>query len=113
MRHVQLLETLTERLEGTGAIDGATAVHVEPYAGNGGWDVPRFAAEGQTPEEAAANIGLNLESVRPNYFRTFGIPLVSGRPFERGDRESTAKVAIVSQDVAERTWPGQDPIASD
>ena len=110
VRHVQLLETLTERLEGTGAIDGATAVHVEPYAGNGGWDVPRFAAEGQTPEEAAANIGLNLESVRPNYFRTFGIPLVRGRPFEPGDREGTARVAIVSQDVAERTWPGQDPI---
>jgi putative ABC transport system permease protein len=110
VRHVQLLETLTERLEATGAIDSATAVHVEPFAGNGGWDVPRFAAEGQTPEEAAANIGLNLESIRPNYFRTFGIPVVRGRAFEPGDRQGAARVAIVSQDVAERTWPGQDPI---
>lgn len=109
-RHVQLLERLTERLERSGPIDGATAVHVEPFAGYGGWDVPRFAAEGQTPEEAAANVGLNLESVRPNYFRTFGIPLVRGRGFEPGDREESVKVAVVSQDVAERTWPGQDPI---
>lgn len=110
VRHVQLLEELTERLEHTGVIDAATAVHVEPFAGTGGWDVPRFAAEGQSADEAAANIGLNLESVRPNYFSTFGISLLRGRAFAPGDREGAPYVAIVSQDVADRTWPGQDPI---
>lgn len=110
VRHVQLLEELTERLENSGPIDAATAVHVLPFAGTGGWDVPRFAAEGQSADEAAANVGLNLESVRPNYFSTFGIPLLRGRAFAGGDRESTLPVAIVSQDVADRTWPGQDPI---
>ena len=113
VRHVQLLETLTERLEGTGAIDGATAVHVEPFAGNGGWDVPRFAAEGQTPEEAAANIGLNLESVRPNYFRTFGIPLVRGRPFEPGDREGTARSRSSVRTSPSGRGPARIPSASD
>jgi hypothetical protein len=85
-------------------------VHVQPFAGTGGWDVPRFAAEGQSADEAAANIGLNLESVRPNYFSTFGISVLRGRAFARGDREGTPYVVIVSQDVADRTWPGQDPI---
>jgi putative ABC transport system permease protein len=110
VRHVQLLEDLTERLESTGPIDAATAVHVQPFAGTGGWDVPRFAAEGQSADEAAANVGLNLESVRPNYFSTFGIAVLRGRAFTRGDRDGTLPVAIVSQDVADRTWPGQDPI---
>jgi putative ABC transport system permease protein len=110
VRHVQLLEELTQRLETTGPIDAATAVHVEPFAGTGGWDVPRFAAEGQSVDEAAANIGLNLESVRPNYFSTFGIALLRGRAFDGGDRQGTSSVVIVSQDVADRTWPGQDPI---
>ncbi|MGH9218319.1 MAG: FtsX-like permease family protein, partial [Vicinamibacterales bacterium] len=110
VRHVQLLEELTERLENTGPIDAATAVHVQPFAGTGGWDVPRFAAEGQSADEASANLGLNLESVRPNYFSTFGISLQRGRAFTRSDRDGTRPVAIVSQDVADRTWPGQDPI---
>lgn len=79
-------------------------------AGTGGWDVPRFAAEGQSADEAATNVGLNLESVRPNYFSTFGIPLLRGRAFSRSDREGTPYVAIVSQDVADRAWPGRDPI---
>ena len=48
--------------------------------------------------------------MRPNYFSTFGISLLRGRAFTRGDREGTLRVAIVSQDVADRTWPGQDPI---
>jgi putative ABC transport system permease protein len=110
VRHVQLIEELTQRLEDTGPIDAATAVHVQPFAGTGGWDVPRFAADGQSADEAAANVGLNLESVRPNYFSTFGISVLRGRGFARGDREGTPAVVIVSQDVADRTWPGQDPI---
>ena len=105
VRHVQLLEELTQRLENTGPIEAATAVHVQPFAGTGGWDVPRFAAEGQSADDADANVGLNLESVRPNYFSTFGISLVRGRAFAPGDRQGTPAVAIVSQDVADRTWP--------
>jgi putative ABC transport system permease protein len=61
-------------------------------------------------EEAAANVGLNLESVRPNYFSTFGIALLRGRAFTPADRVGTPLVAIVSQDVADRTWPGRDPL---
>ena len=110
VRHVQLLEELTQRLAGTGPIDAVTAVHVLPFAGTAGWDAPRFAAEGQNADEAAANVGLNLESVRPNYFSTFGIALLRGRAFAPGDREGTPLVAIVSQDVADRTWPAEDPI---
>ena len=110
IRHVQLLEDLIERLEITGPIDAATAVHVQPFAGTAGWDVPRFAVEGQSVDEAVKNVGLNLESVRPNYFSTFEIPLLRGRAFTRGDREGAPYVAIVSQDVADRTWPGQDPL---
>ena len=91
VRHLRLLETLTERLEGT---DAPGVRHGGPrgtFAGKGGWDAPRFTAEGQTPERAAANVGLNLESVRPGYFGTFGVTLVRGRAFEpsgpRGARE--------------------------
>jgi putative ABC transport system permease protein len=38
------------------------------------------------------------------------IPLRSGRAFEDGDREGRPGVVIVSQSLARRYWPGQDPI---
>jgi hypothetical protein len=84
-------------------------VNAEPFTGLG-WDVPAFTAEGQSPERARTNPPLNLEEIHPNYFATFDVALVHGRAFTRFDREGTTPVAIVSDDVAAQTWPGQDPV---
>jgi putative ABC transport system permease protein len=53
---------------------------------------------------------LNLESVYPNYFATFQVAVTRGRAFTDADRVGTLAVAIVSEEVAAATWPGQDPI---
>jgi putative ABC transport system permease protein len=83
---------------------------VEPFAGTGGWDVPRFTAEGQSAGRAATNPSRNLESIHPNYFKTFEVPLVRGRGFTEADRQGAPDVGVVSEDVAARTWPGENPI---
>ena len=41
---------------------------------------------------------------------TLGIPLVRGRAFDEHDGQGGAPVAIVSETVARRYWPGQDPL---
>jgi putative ABC transport system permease protein len=109
-RHAQFLDEAIAALEADPAILAATPVNAPPFSGNAGWEVPRFAAEGQTAERAAINPALNLESIHPNYFATFGVRLVGGRYFTDADRDGTPMVAIVSADVAARTWPGEDPI---
>jgi putative ABC transport system permease protein len=48
--------------------------------------------------------------VRPDYFQTMGISLLRGRGFTRADDEARQAVAIVSQNLANRMFPGQDPI---
>jgi putative ABC transport system permease protein len=108
--HSHFLDEIVGRLESTPVIAAATPVNVLPFSGLGGWDVPRFTAEGQTAAEAAANPSLNLESVRSNYFEALQIRILRGRSFTDADREGAVKVAIVSEDVAARTWPGRDPI---
>lgn len=50
------------------------------------------------------------DTVVPGYFGTLGIPLVRGRQFEAGDREGAPKVAVVNETLAQRFWPGADPI---
>ena len=108
--HAHFLDEIVARLESTPGVAGATPVNVSPFSGLGGWDVPRFAVPGQTATEAAANPSLNLESIYPNYFNTFQIRILRGRAFTDADREGAMNVAIVSEDVAARTWPGADPI---
>lgn len=109
-RHARFLDQAVSLLEAAPGITAATPVNLRPFSGDGGWDVPKFTAEGQSAERAASNPSLNLESVYPNYFATFEIPLVRGRAFTDADRSGALDVAIVSQDVADLTWPGADPI---
>jgi predicted permease len=59
-------------------------------------------ASGQTP------ILVNVRFVSPDYFQTLGIPLRQGRSISPQDRRR--KVAVLSERLAARIWPGQDPL---
>ena len=55
-------------------------------------------------------IDLNDNYVGPGYFSTLGIPVTAGREFDDRDRNGGALVAIVSRSIADRYFPGGDPI---
>jgi predicted permease len=49
-------------------------------------------------------------TANPVYFRAAGIPLLSGREFSATDRTGTGMVVILNKTLADRLFPGQDPI---
>jgi putative ABC transport system permease protein len=107
-RHAQVLDAVVARLLALPGVVAATPINAWPYGGS--WDVPVFTAEGQDATTAAANPALNFEAIGPRHFETLGVAVVRGRAFTPDDRTGTTRVAIVSEDVATRTWPGIDPI---
>jgi putative ABC transport system permease protein len=60
--------------------------------------------------EFEVGLRVNINHVAPNYFRTLGIPLLQGRDFTDRDRTGAPGVVIVSRKLAERMWPGANPI---
>jgi len=48
--------------------------------------------------------------VTPEYFGVLRQPVLRGRAFTTSDRAGSALVAIITPGIAERLWPGQDPI---
>ena len=90
-------------------VESAAAVTLRPLWGTVGMDWP-FTVEGQSPKDAERNPLFNFETVTPDYFRVMGIPLKHGRAFEERDREGQPGVVVVSEALARRYWPGQDPI---
>jgi putative ABC transport system permease protein len=66
-----------------------------------------------TPEhgvDAANAPGVAVTWVYGDYFATYGVPIVRGRTFTPEEQTENRQVAVVSAGVAERFWPGQDPI---
>ena len=51
-----------------------------------------------------------LRVVTPGYFSVLRQSVVRGREFAEGDREGSPLVAVITPGIAEKLWPGQDPI---
>jgi hypothetical protein len=76
-------------------------------------DVPwgaRFFTD--LPGDAAQEEPLlfHIRRTSPNYLEVAGIPLLRGRAFDGRDDAQNPKVAIVSESLAARLWPGEDPL---
>jgi putative ABC transport system permease protein len=70
----------------------------------------RFKEEGAVARSESELPIAPYVGVGPDYFRTLGIPLKQGRFFPDADNENAPLVAIVSQALAARYFPNQDPI---
>jgi putative ABC transport system permease protein len=66
------------------------------------------ATDGAMDPGTRALVMVNVRFVDDGYFQAMGIPLVRGRRIEAADRERN--VAVISERLAPRLWPGQDPI---
>lgn len=100
---------LIERLKGLPGVEAAGAVHNRPLEGPIGSD-NRVIVEGQPLDQAsvvARSISVNWETVTPDYFRAVGTRLLAGRRFNDFDTADAPKVAVVSESLARRAWPGQ------
>ena len=79
-----------------------------PAVGNN-WGIA-FTIEGYVPPKGA---GLNMASmslVDGDSFEALGIRVLRGRVFTESDNTGSHLLAIVNRKMAQRYWPGQDPI---
>ena len=58
----------------------------------------------------AAGVEVTWSTIRPGYFATVGVPMLAGRDFSTRDGSGAPLVAIVSQQVANRAWPRENPL---
>jgi len=69
-----------------------------------------FDIVGSPAASASASRTANYVSVSPEYFRVMGIPLLSGRLFNRRDVMPSQHITVVSKAMARLYFPNQDPL---
>jgi putative ABC transport system permease protein len=118
---VRTFDALQAQLRAVPGVTGVGGVNVMPLA-------PEFQANGtflvmNGPNEKIAWSQLEalfrdrsrtgqaeFRVAGPGYFRTMHIPLLSGRLFDDRDTPAAGPVALISQSLAAKQWPGRDPI---
>jgi putative ABC transport system permease protein len=89
-------------------IESAGVINHLPLAGDT-WGWP-FWLEGEpVPPPGEGPVAI-YRVILPGYFQAMGIPLISGRDISDTDTNNSTGVVVVNQRLADRYWPGQDPI---
>jgi predicted permease len=101
-------QQVVERVKSLPGVADASVVLILPHSGHYGTTpfIPLDRPEPQKGEEPRAQIN----RADPHYLRTMKIPLIIGRVFTEQDRAGAQTVALINQAMAERYWPGQDPV---
>jgi len=101
-------ERLLERVRQLPGVEAAAVSDSVPPDREGDADTYIIAGRPLAPGEL--NPIVSAPTVSPDYFRALGIPLLAGRVFDQRDKLDAPPVAIISEAMARRDFPGQDPI---
>jgi predicted permease len=105
-RKTAFFRDVSEQLKRLPQVEAAGATNVEPFSGIGTANRFRLERESASTEYRSAS----WRAVTPGFFRAMGIPLKAGRLFSDADKNGSLEVVILSESMAKRFWPGQDPI---
>jgi putative ABC transport system permease protein len=97
------------RLSALPGVKSAAFVNAPPLGGATGIRIG-VDIEGGAKFQSDAGLTAGYGVISPDYFQVMGISLFGGRSFTEQDTLGSTPVAIVSQSMARRAWPGQNPL---
>jgi putative ABC transport system permease protein len=98
---------IVRRLGELPSVESAAAGSDVPLSGG---SAMYYTAEGQAPVTAQNQPRAYVHRVGPEFFRTLRIPFLAGRTFTEQELQDNAKVAVVSETLVRRFWPGVQPL---
>ncbi len=103
----QFWRELTERVNGLAGVKASTIAMTVPF--DYGFEIAMAASE-EKSNDPQSFTAVHCNRIDSKYLRTMGTPLLQGRDFTPHDSESAPKVALINTMMAERFWPGRDPL---
>ena len=99
---------LIEKVAVLPGVTGVAATDTLPLTG--GRNTSRMVREGHRTANGEEETEANSRSVTADYFKVMGVPLRAGRLLDARDVPGAGRVVVINQTLADRLFPGQDPI---
>jgi putative ABC transport system permease protein len=104
---VAFLQRVSERLNGIGAIEGATTANYLPFSGG---STRRLWIEGRPEQPPGKEPTITMIAAGSRYFDVLGAPILRGRAFVATDGEPGREAAVINERLAALHFRGEDPI---
>jgi putative ABC transport system permease protein len=107
-QRAQFYERILQRLA---ALPGVTSVGATSHLPLTGYNMgATLRVEGRAPHPGKREPSAPIARVSPDYFRTMGISLRAGRLINDGDTQDAPSVALLTETLARRLFPNEDPL---
>jgi putative ABC transport system permease protein len=105
---IDFYERVLDQIRTVSEVDSAAVVFTPPFRGfieSGDFSIEERISASSTDRSIS-----DYQIISTDYFQCMRMPLLNGRVFNEQDRKDAKKVAIISESIARRYWPNEDPI---
>ena len=109
---LRFYKPVLERLKAEPGVVSAAVTNAVPLSATAAPFNNPFAIEGHATDDPDKRPTADVRVASPDYFKTLGVPIVSGRTFTDLDEQTDAPPVVVINRAMLRYWEGQDPVGS-
>jgi putative ABC transport system permease protein len=106
---VSFFQETLQRVRALPGVEEAGAIDALPLNGRGGSHQP-FSIEGRPVLPMADQPEVDVRGISPGYLRAMRVAIIRGRDFVESDAAGRPGVALISEALARRFWPNEDPL---
>jgi predicted permease len=106
--YISFFERVLQQVRATPGVESAGVIDDLPM-GDGGSHQP-VAIEGQPVVPMADQPEVDVRLISPGYLRSMRVPFLSGRDLTDGDVAGRNPAVIISESMAKRFWPNENPL---
>jgi predicted permease len=101
-------DQLLARMRALPGVTTAALTSNLPFSGSN--NQGSYSIDGYTPPTGQPGPHGMIRQVSPDYFKAIGITLLRGRTLTERDTRNAPDVVVIDRYLADRYWPGKDPI---
>ena len=106
-KRAAIWQNVIQRVSMIPSVESAGISDNLPMSRNRSWGI---AAKGAEQGDKPSFIGIFVYIVTPGYLKSMGMRLIEGRDITWDDVYNNRSVVILDEAVAQKLWPGRDPI---